>query len=55
MKYYKMEIKKEDVIKKIEGISSREIEGDLVKFLPRRQRVLVKNLKELVVKRVQEV
>lgn len=54
MKYYKMEIKKEDVVKKIEEINSKEIKNDLMKFLPKRQRTLIGNLKELTIKKMQE-
>jgi len=54
MKYYGIRIGKEDVIKKIEQIRSTDIINDLGKFLPKKQRLLTKNLKELTIKKLQE-
>ena len=52
MKYYGMEIEKRDVVKKIEEIDPKEIEDDLRRFLPKKQRALIGNLKELVMEKI---
>lgn len=52
MKYYQREITKERILKKIKTLSPEKIKADLAKFLPRKQRVLVGNLKDLTIQEI---